>query len=230
MYSAYITAIKRPYLRELPRALGAVIGAAILAALSSILLACRPAPALDPIKRLQLPLMANESISSIALIHNQKHRGLNGFALALGQGGAVIYDMDGDEIWRDNIPAKLVAYDGRALLVYRDHGSKTILDRYSATDMRYILFEDRQSPSEIAATTLQRTAFSSLGAVTLSGSDVKLFNTDRSVVSYRSKLPIAAIASTSKPMPYFPSGVVVISSSDGELEFLSEDGFRSRLK
>lgn len=210
--------------------LGYIMRVLFIGGLSCILLACRATPP-EPIKTLHLPLADGQDITSIALIHNQKHRGLNGFAVALGQGGAVIYDMQGQEIWRDLIPAKLVAYDGRALLIYRDHEDKTILDRYAATDIRYIIFEDRQSPSEIAATTLQRTAFASLGPVTLSDSDANVLSADfKSTLRYRSQRPIAAVASTSKAMPSYPNGVVLVTSSDGYLELFSTENFKSRLE
>ena len=182
-------------------------------------------------KNISLNLDAESEISSITFIHNQGHRGLNGFAVAFGDEGSAIYNMDGDEIWKETIPAKLVTYDGHALLIYRTHEDKTILDRYSVSDVTYVGFLERQMPSEIAATTLQRTSFSSLGPLTISGDIVRMPSENfTKTVSYSSNRSVAAIASTSKPMPYFPDGVVAIASADGHIELLSEMDFKSSLK
>ena len=149
----------------------------------------------------------------------------------MGDAGSAIYNMDGDEIWRERLPARLVTYDGQVLFIYRTHEDKTILDRYSVSDVTSIGFLDRQTPSEVSATTLQRTAFSSLGSITISGQTVSLPSDDfKTTQSYLTKRPVAAVASTSKPMPYFPNGVVAIASVQGHIELLSEDDFKARLK
>lgn len=203
----------------------------LITVVSCGLMACS-AGKIKPLERsLKLELAPGEEISAITFIYNQRHRGLNGFAVALGDGGSAIYNMDGSEIWREKLPARLVTYDGRALLIFRTHEEQTILDRYHVSDLTYIGFLDRQMPSEIAATTLQRTSYSSLGALTLSNNAVRMpIGRSKDYLAYTSKHQVAAIASTSKPMPYFPEGVVAMASIDGHIEFMSEADFKSRLK
>jgi len=195
------------------------------------LTACSPDEAKLTDRSLKLELAEGESINSITFIHNQRHRGINGFAVALGDGGSAIYNMDGSRIWQEKLPARLVTYDGQSLLIYRTHEKQTILDRYNVSDVTNIGFLDRQTPSEIAATTLQRTSYASLGPLTLSDGVVRIpLSGPQDGLTYAAKHPVSAIASTSKPMPYFPDGVVAMASFNGHIELLSEADFKLALK
>ena len=169
-----------------------------------------------PAKDAMRVMQTGKPVFSVSLIqHGDQHQSM-AVAAAHGADGVSIYDLYGNLIWRDLEDAKLVAYYQSNLVVYRDHTGQSALDRYKVDALHDPVKITTQSPSPIAATTLQRTAYSALGPLRISGEQIDLPENQIDLGA-----PVAAVAATGVAVEDFPDGIVAIAMMDGEIRLYS---------
>ena len=128
-----------------------------------------------------------------------------------------VLDIEGSVLWSDPTPAKLVAYYQNNLVVFRNNDKQSVLDRYNIDNIQAPEKVSSDSPSPIAATTLQRTAYSSLGPLRITGDKISINETE---IQFGG--PIAA---TKASAPNFPGGIASIAMVNGDLQLMHRSAF-----
>lgn len=162
----------------------------------------------------QFHFTAEAPIIALAVLPAVGHRGSARIAVAHGENGAAMYTLDGDVVWRDDTPAKLISFYQGNLIVYRDHQEETVLDRYEAAGVRTPVLVESQSPSPIAATTIQRTSFAALGPVRITDTAIEL---EGATVETPSRA--MAVASADRLIPRTDDLTLVYGTMDGEIHY-----------
>ncbi len=135
-------------------------------------------------------------------------------ALAHGVDGVSIHSHTGKQLFHLDQPARLVSAFGETLLLYRGAGQASELLRYKITEGGQLSFINRETPSEIAPTTLQRSAFSPLGPVLFTQTGLELAT---SAVALQSK-PTAIAAVKYGFGPDLPQNPVAIALDNQEVQ------------
>lgn len=165
-----------------------------------------------PVEIPSVTIETNKKITSITTIPAVGHRGASRIIAAHGEDGTAIYTLEGKETWRDETPAKLVAFYQGTLIVYRDHETPTRLDRYRVNRDGTAELLESTSPSPIAATTIQRTAYAPLGPVRIEANAIQLqtcrIEMDRDV---------AALAAAPRMIPLARETAIIIGTDDGRI-------------
>ena len=151
-------------------------------------------------------------ISGITVIPATGHRGAAKLAVAHGNDGTTLYNFDGTVIWHDEKPAALVGFYQNTLIIYRNHEEATQLDTYTVTAQGSVSLESTASPSPIAATTIQRTAFSVVGPVRLDENKVVMGDNEIEMNE-----PVAAFAAVKQFIPLTSSITHVIALESGNV-------------
>lgn len=159
----------------------------------------------------QLLLHTDKPVLSIAAIPATAHRGLSHVVVAHGADGVSIYDTNGKEVQHIDTQADLVAYYQNQLVVYQRKGDTT-LDHYVLNLPGSIRLTNSQSPSPIAATTLQRTAFASLGPLRIKANELEL--TDQTLSFAH---PVQAVASVTYFPPLVASDAIIVGLDQGDI-------------
>ncbi len=158
-------------------------------------------------------LETEKPVFSIALIPaGDQHQPMT-IAAAHGDDGVAIYDLNGSAIWSEPGAAKLVAYYQNNLVIYRDGSSQSILDRYNLDQLKAPVKISTASPSPIAATTLQRTTYATLGPLRIAGEEI---NTSENALHFDKA--VAAVAASSKSAPDYPDGAAAVAMTDGDIQ------------
>ena len=165
-----------------------------------------------PVETPSVTIETNKKITSITTIPAVGHRGASRIIAAHGEDGTAIYTLEGKETWRDETPAKLVAFYQGTLIVYRDHETPTRLDRYRVNREGTAELLESASPSPIAATTIQRTAYAPLGPVRVEANAIQLqtcrIEMDRNVT---------ALAAAPRMIPLARETAIIIGTDDGKI-------------
>lgn len=157
-------------------------------------------------------------IFSVAAIPATAHLGLSHVVVTHGDGGVAAYDTSGKKVWELDKPAKLVAHYQRQLIVFRDDEAETSLDRYDINFPAAPELVETSVPSPLAATTIQRTAYASLGPLRIQGTDIILNETLIHVGE-----PVSAVASAKYFPPVVAGKAIVIATEDGTVTIQSID-------
>ena len=157
-------------------------------------------------------LSTGKPITGLAVIPAIGHRGSAKIAVAHGNAGAAIYSVNGDILWKDETPAKLIGFYQSNLIVYRDHEDETRLDRYRIFANGAVEFATTAIPSPIAATTIQRTAYAPIGPVRLDANLIHL-----SEVSIEMKQAVSAFAAVNQLIPITRNTTLLIAMTNGDI-------------
>ncbi len=136
------------------------------------------------------------------------------------------YSISGHQIWRRSEPTRLVAASGSAILGYRHDDDGGALTRYGiGHGGSSILPTETSTPSPIAATTLQRTAFAALGPLDVTGSEIR---SSRGV--FMTSDEIMAVSAIDADLgPDLEDGALVVSGPDGRVSFYPLEAVKAAL-
>ncbi|OED41989.1 hypothetical protein AB833_08345 [Chromatiales bacterium (ex Bugula neritina AB1)] len=158
------------------------------------------------------------AVTGIAVVPAVGHYGSAMLAAVHPDMGARLFKADGTELWRDDTPAKLVGFYQGTMIIYRDHEETTRLDTYAITPHGAVSFRSTAAPSPVAATAIQRTAYSLVGPVRLDGNKVVMNDSTIELGE-----PVSAFAAAKRFIPLvggnthffaLESGVVVIRKAN----------------
>ena len=153
-------------------------------------------------------------ITALAVIPAIGHRGVARIAVAHGDAGVAIYSLDGDRLWTDDRPAKLVGIYQGNFIIYRDDDGETVLDRYKLTPRGTPALVESRSPSPVAATTIQRTAYAPLGPVRIGEEDIRI---DEGVIQTKGRA--TAVAAVKTLIPRTSEMTILYSSASGVIHY-----------
>ena len=161
---------------------------------------------------LSTTISTNKKITGMTTIPAVGHRGVARIIAAHGEDGTVIYSLDGIETWRDETPAKLVAFYQGTLIIYRDHEAATRLDRYRIHRNGTAEHVETASPSPIAATTIQRTAYAPLGPVRIEANAIQLPS-----CRIEMETTVTALAAADRMIPLSGETTIIVATDDGNI-------------
>lgn len=164
--------------------------------------------------------------TSITLIENA---GRDGFLIVIAhgdQGLSIHGPAGGAPVWHAETPTRLVAGFGSRFSAYSvDDDGTTLSTYYVGHGGNQVRRGQVQRPSEVAATTLQRSAVAALGPVRFAGQEL---SSDQRTITFPH--PIKAIAAMKGPVPPdFPDGVFAALSPDGKVDLYRLDRIRTAL-
>ena len=153
-----------------------------------------------------------KNITGVTIIPAIGHRGVARIIAALGNDGTVIYSLDGTVTWRNGTPAKLVAFYQGTLIIYRDHEAATRLDRYRIHRNGTAELVETASPSPIAATTIQRTAYAPLGPAHIDANAIQLQS-----CRIEMNKTVTALAAADRMLPLLGDMTIIVATDDGNI-------------
>ena len=136
-------------------------------------------------------------------------------ALSHGENGAALYDFHQNKpVWHRSEPAKIVSSFKNTLLIYNDTKTGSSLERFAIDTQGAATLTATESPSNIAPTTLQRSAIAKLGPSQFTDNGLLL---EYSFIKFGQR-PSAIAASAQPILAKFPTGAVAIGFQDGSVE------------
>lgn len=135
--------------------------------------------------------------------------------------------IGGHEVWRRNVPARVVAPSGPAILAYEhtDDGGRLTrigLGHGGSTILAY----ETSEPSPISPTTLQRSGFAALGPVDVAGAEIRSENG-----VFRTDEPITALTAIDADLGEgLANGALAVAGESGQVRFYPLDQVRAALK
>lgn len=163
-------------------------------------------------EKVEYVIETGHEISGIAVIPATGHRGAARIAVAQGDAGARLFNFDGTLLWHDDVPAALVGFYQDTLIIFRNHEDTTRLDTYTVSGQGAVILESTAAPSPVAATTIQRTAFSVVGPVRLDGNNVIMGETGVEMAE-----PVSAFAAAKQFIPLTNSITHVFALESGKV-------------
>ena len=136
-------------------------------------------------------------------------------ALSHGENGSALYDIHQNKpVWHRSEPAKIVSSFKNTLLIYNDTKTGSSLERFAINTQGAATLTATESPSNIAPTTLQRSAIAKLGPSQFTDNGLLL---EYSFIKFGQR-PSAIAASSQPILDKFPTGAVAIGFQDGSVE------------
>ena len=158
-------------------------------------------------------IKVDHHISSISFVGNDDQSESRIIAVGMGAHGLATFDNSGKSTWVHDGRVDVVSSFGKKTLVYRKVDATTELERFTIGANGVGVPEHLESPSQIAATTLQRNAYAIVGTALLHDNGVQF---EDSFVSMPAK-PVA-LAATKAAFPGAENGAVAFALANGDIE------------
>ena len=138
---------------------------------------------------------------------------------AHGDNGATAFTFQGEIVWHYEGRADTVSAFGNTILIYQTTDDGSELRTFKRDINGDIIFVNVQSPSEIAPTTLQRSAYASFGPIRLEKTGVA---TNSGFILFTEE-PTAFAATGKTTHPDLKMGAVAFGLANGNIEIWSKD-------